>query len=253
MTHGGLAQRLGHVWLRRIFHSLLRLLFRMLLTVEIEGLEYVPRRGPALLLISHTNFLDGPMACVLTPRMVMPMGKHELFRVPIFGWLLRRYGGFPVRRGEMDLRALRSAFDVLAQGHVLLVAPEGTRSGDGHLQQGKPGTAYIAAHMNVPLVPMAVIGVEHFRRNLSQLRRTPVRIVLGPAFRLQTSGRLVPREVLRQMTDEIMYQMARLLPPERRGVYSDLSKATEAYIIYEPEQSELAVERVRHVPSAVGG
>lgn len=247
------ARGVVYVWVRRIGHTILRFLFRLLLQVEIDGLEHMPRTGPALLLISHTNFLDGPMACALTPRTVMPMGKEQLFRVPVFGRLLRWYGGFPVRRGRADVVALRSAFSVLRQGHVLLIAPEGTRSGSGQLQRGKPGTAYIAVHADVPLVPMAVMGVEHFSRNLLQLRRTPIRIVLGRAFRLRHSGQSVSRETLHQMTDEIMYQMARLMPPERRGAYSDLCNATETYIVYEPRQPELAVGRMGRVPSAAGG
>ena len=238
--------------MRRVLHMILRFLVHILIKLEIEGLENVPHTGPVLLLISHTNFLDPALACDLVPRVVIPMGKVELFRIPLFGRLLRWYGAFPVRRGEVDLQAFRSSFHVLEQGHVLLLAPEGTRSGDGRLQQGKHGTAYIATRMNVPLVPMAIIGGEHFHSYFSQLRRTPVRIALGPAFRLRKPGKVVCRKVLHQMTEEIMYQIARLLPPERRGVYSDLSKATEEYIVYEPVKPEPALGRMGRVAPAIG-
>ncbi len=239
--------------MRRVLHMFLRFLVHILIKPEIEGLENVPRTGPVLLLISHTNFLDPVLACALVPRVVIPMGKVELFRIPLFSQLLRWYGAFPVRRGEVDLQAFRSSFHALEQGHVLLIAPEGTRSGDGRLQQGKHGTAYIATRMDVPLVPMAIIGGERFYSYLFQLRRTPVRIIIGPAFRLRKPTKVVRREVLHQMTDEIMYQMARLLPPERRGVYSDLSKATEEYIVYEAVEPEPALRRSGRVAPAVGG
>lgn len=239
--------------MRRVLHLILRFLVHILIKPEIEGLENVPRTGPVLLLISHTNFLDGPLACALVPRVVIPMGKVELFRIPLFSQLLRWYGAFPVRRGEVDLQAFRSSFRVLEQGHVLLIAPEGTRSGHGRLQQAKHGTTYIATRMDVPLVPMAIIGGEQFHAYFSQLRRTPVRIVLGPAFRLRKPGKVVRRQVLHRMTEEIMYQMARLLPPERRGVYADLSKATEEYIVYEPVKPEPALGRMGHVAPAIGG
>jgi 1-acyl-sn-glycerol-3-phosphate acyltransferase len=239
--------------MRRVIHLILRFLVHILIKPEIEGLENVPRTGPVLLLISHTNFLDGPLACALIPRVVIPMGKVELFEIAVFGQLLRWYGAFPVRRGEVDLQAFRYSFEALGKGYVLIIAPEGTRSGHGRLQQGKHGTAYIATRMDVPLVPMAIIGGEHFHSSLSQLRRTPVRVVLGPAFRLRKRGKVVRREVLHQMTREIMYQMARLLPPERRGAYSDLSKATEEYIVYEPVKPEPALGRMGRVAPAIGG
>jgi len=242
----------GCIVMRRVLHMILRFLVRMLIKPEIEGLQNVPRTGPVLLLISHTNFLDPVLACALVPRVVIPMGKVELFRIPLFRQVLRWYGAFPVRRGELDIEAFRYSFHTLEQGHMLLMAPEGTRSDDGRLQQGKHGTAYIATRVDVPMVPMAIVGGEHFYSYLSQLRRTPVRIVLGPAFRLRKPGRAVPREVLHKMTEEIMYQIARLLPAERRGAYSDLSKATEEYIVYEPVDRERALRRVGRVAPSIG-
>jgi len=238
--------------MRRVLHMLLLLLIRMLIKLEIVGMENIPRTGPVLLLISHTNFLDPVLACVVVHRVVVPMAKAELFRIPIFSRLLRWYGVFPVRRGEADVGAFRSSFRALREGHVLLIAPEGTRSGHGCLQQGKHGTAYIATRMDVPLVPMVIIGGEHFYRYLFQLRRTPIRIVLGRAFRLRKPEGVVRQQMLHQMTEEIMYQMARLMPPERRGVYSDLSKATEEYIIYEPVEREPVLEGMGRVAPVIG-
>ena len=238
--------------MRRALHTVLRFLVHILIKPEIEGLENLPRTGPVLLLISHTNFLDPVLACALVPRVVIPMGKAELFKIPLFGQLFRWYGAFPVRRGELDVEAFRCSFHTLKQGHMLLMAPEGTRSGNGRLQQGKHGTAYIATRMDMPIVPMAIVGGEHFYTYLRQLRRTPVRIVLGPAFRLRKVAKVVPREVLHKMTKEIMYQIARLLPAERRGVYSDMSKATEEYIVYEPADTQQALGRMRRVAPATG-
>jgi len=238
--------------MRRLLHMILRFLVRTLVKPEVEGLDNVPRTGPILLLISHTNFLDPVLACALVPRMVIPMGKVELFRIPIFGQLLRWYGAFPVRRGELHVGAFRYSFRTLGQGHVLLIAPEGTRSHDGLLQEGKHGTAYIALRMDVPMVPMAIIGGEQFYSYLSRLRRTPVHAVLGPPFRLRKPAQVVPREVLHEMTREIMYQIARLLPPARRGVYSDLSKATEEYIVYEPLGRREGLRRMERVGPAIG-
>ena len=238
--------------MRRVLHTILRFLVHILIKPEIKGLENLPHTGPVLLAISHTNFLDPFLACALVPRVVIAMAKVELMQTPVLGQVLRWYGAFPVRRGELDLRAVRRSLHTLEEGQVLLVAPEGTRSGDGRLQAGKDGTAFIAVRADVPLVPMAIVDVEHFRSHLLQLRRTPVCITLGPAFRLRRPAGHVRREVLRKMTKELMYQMARLLPPERRGVYSELSKATEEYIIYEPVEGKPALGRMGRVAPAIG-
>jgi 1-acyl-sn-glycerol-3-phosphate acyltransferase len=118
----------------------------------------------------------------------------------------------------------------LEEGLILGLAPEGTRSGDGRLQQGKPGTVLLALRSGAPLLPVVHHGGELFWRNLARLRRTEFHIVVGQPFHLEAEGVKVTRQVRRQMIDEIMFQMAALLPPGNRGVYSDLDGATEIYI-----------------------
>ena len=162
------------------------------------------------------------------------MSKVENFWHPIMGILVRLYGAFPVRRGEVDLRAIRHSLGVLANGEVLLMAPEGTRSGHGRLQKGHDGMTFIALRADAPILPMAIIGGEHFWANLPKLRRTPVKIVIGQVFRFSPGQGRVRRATMSKMTQEAMYQLASLLPPERRGVYSDLDSATEDYLAFPP-------------------
>jgi len=175
------------------------------------------------------------MAGGVLPREVVAMSKIESFRDPILGIIVRLYGAFPVRRGEMDLRALRQALEVLRNGEVLLMAPEGTRSKESRLQPGHDGMTFIALRANAPVLPMAIAGVKDFSSNLKRLRRTDVKIVIGKPFRFQSSGKKARRDVLHQMTEESMYQLAAILPPEYRGVYSDLGSATERFLVFEGE------------------
>jgi len=157
--------------------------------------------------------------------------KAEHLEHPFFGPLLfSLWGGIPVRRGEADMTAFRQALAALEEGQILAVAPEGTRSGDGRLQPGRPGTAFLALRSGAPVLPIIHHGGELFWSNLSRLRRTDFHIVVGQPFYLDAGGVKVNRQVRRQMTDEIMYQMAALLPPAYRGVYSDLAVATEMYL-----------------------
>ena len=225
------------MWTRRLSNSVVRILARLLLKSEVVGLENVPPEGPLILAITHTNFLDPALAGAVMPRELVIMSKIENFRHPLFGIITRLYGAFPVRRGEVDRQAIRRSLEVLAGGEVLLMAPEGTRSGHGQLQEGHAGMTFIALRADAPILPMAIMGGERFWANLSRLRRTPVKIVIGEAFRFSAGQKRFGRTVMGKMTEEGMYQLASLLPPERRGVYSDLGSATEEYLAFPPGSS----------------
>jgi len=222
------------MWTRRFCNSALRFLFKILLKLEVVGLENVPPEGPLILMITHTNFLDPLLAGAFMPREVVMMSKVENFWHPIMGILVRLYGAFPVHRGEVDRRAIYRSLEVLENSEVLLMAPEGTRSGHGRLQKGHDGMTFIALRADAPILPMAIIGGEHFWANLPKLRRTPVKIVIGQVFRFSPGQGRVRRATMSKMTQEAMYQLASLLPPERRGVYSDLDSATEEYLAFPP-------------------
>ncbi len=225
------------MWTRRFCNSVVRVLARILLKLEVVGLENVPLEGPLILAMTHTNFLDPALAGAVTPREVVIMSKIENFHHPFLGIIVRLYGAFPVRRGEVDRRAIRRSLEVLAGGQALLMAPEGTRSGDGRLQKGHDGMTFIALRADAPILPMAITGGEHFWANLSRLRRTSIKVVIGRTFRFSVGQKKFGRTVMGKITEEGMYQLASLLPPERRGVYSDLDSATEDYLAFPPGSS----------------
>ena len=221
------------MWFQRILKPLLRGVIAVLLDYRIEGLGHVPRKGPVLVAINHTNFWDGVLATVVLPRHVVGMAKVELFRTPVLGQLLRLYGAYPVRRGVVDRAALTATLEALGRGQVVSMAPEGTRSKDHRLQKGRPGLAFIATKSGAPVLPFAVSGAERFWGRLRRLRRTRVKISIGPPFRLLWDGDKVPRMVLREMTDEAMFRLAELLPEEYRGRYSDLGSASTHYLSFD--------------------
>jgi len=222
---------------RRFANFILRILFTILFKIELIGVDNVPTEGPFIAMINHIYFIDPVLVGALAPRFIVMMSKIENYNNPLLGLILHLYGSFPIRRGEVDLRAIRTSLDVLKAGHGLLMAPEGTRSPTKALQQGHDGMALIALRSNAPIVPIAITGQEQLGHNLKHLRRTPVRMVFGKAFYFRTQEGLPHREQLRRMTAEAMYRLATLLPPEYRGVYSDLENATSEFITpYEPGQ-----------------
>lgn len=221
---------------RRLADWVLNIVARILFRLDVEGQENVPTRGPFIAMMNHIYFLDPVLVGLLTRRKVIIMSKIENYRNLLFRPILYLYGTFPVRRGELDMSAIRASLAVLERGQGLLMAPEGTRSRTKTLQQGQDGMAWLAVRSQAPLVPVALSGQEHLWHNVRRLRRTPLRVVYGQPFVLQAEGRL-SREMRRQMTDEAMYRLAALLPPAYRGVYSDLERASSKYLVpYHPAE-----------------
>ncbi len=219
----------------RVVTLTIKRLTRILCQVNDAQLTRVPDRGPLIVVINHINFLEAPvMYTHLQPRPVTALAKAETWDNPALRLLADLWGAIPLNRGEVDVAALRQALAALEAGYILIMAPEGTRSGHGRLQRGHPGVAFLALHSSAPLLPVVYHGGELFWRNLTHLRRTDFHIVVGQPFYLDAGGVKVTRQVRQQMADEIMYQKAALLPPAYRGVYSDLAMATETYLRFLP-------------------
>lgn len=214
---------------RRILRFLLRWIgFTILVKQErVEGLENVPAQGPAILMINHIAFVDPIVVLHMLPRNIVPMAKVEVYSYPLVGVLPRIWGVIPVRREEFDRRAIQGALEVLHEGEIILVAPEAHRG--PALQQAKEGIAYLATRSNAPVVPVAIEGTEGFPSLpfLARWRGPGIQVRFSRAFRFRLDGSRADREDLTKMTKEAMYVLAALLPEHRRGVYSDLSQATQ--------------------------
>jgi 1-acyl-sn-glycerol-3-phosphate acyltransferase len=218
------------MFFQRIANIVLRFLMFILLDYDVEGLDNLPQEGPVITAQNHMIFVDTVIGAALIDRQIVGMSKVENYSNPLVAFLFKWYGTFPVRRGEVDRRALRMALKVLKEGKVLMAAPEGTRSRTNTLQKGKDGLSYIAVKAAAPIVPVAIWGQEKFWEQLRRLRRTKVKVVMGKPFIFEPGEGKLTREQLSQMTDEIMYRLAALLPAEYRGYYSELSAATEEYL-----------------------
>jgi 1-acyl-sn-glycerol-3-phosphate acyltransferase len=217
----------------------IKCLAHLLCRVDGSALTQVPERGPLIIVTNHVNFLDAPLLYIhLQPRPLAGFAKAETWDNPALAILADLWGAIPLQRGEVDLSALRAALDALDKGRILGVAPEGTRSGNGHLQQGHPGIVLLALRTKAPILPLVSYGGECFRENLARLRRTEVHVTVGQPFYLAPPEGPVTRPVRQQMTDEIMYQLAALLPPAYRGVYSDLGNATRTYLRFRASSSD---------------
>jgi 1-acyl-sn-glycerol-3-phosphate acyltransferase len=200
--------------------------FRFLAKIDsVEGEENIPAQGPGIIYMNHTSLIDAVTVVDSVRRDVVPVARFDFGNTLIWGIFPKLWGVIPIKRGAVDRGALEQAVRVLESGELLLYLPEGTRR--PAMGRAKDGMAYLASHINVPIIPTAVYGVEGFP-SLSRKRWTQpgARIRFGRPFRFRLPSGKVPREWLRKMTDEAMYRLAAMLPPERRGVYGDLRRAT---------------------------
>jgi 1-acyl-sn-glycerol-3-phosphate acyltransferase len=217
-----------YIWRRRFMRDFLlkHIGFRFLVKLNISGLENIPTTGPTILMMNHTISIDGVIIMgIVTNRFVVPMLKIENFSHPLVGFLSRHWGAVGIHRGEVDREALKSSLDLLKRDEILLIAPEGTRQ--PQLGQPKDGLAYLAVKANAVIVPVGVYGgegwIDHLR---SHWRPQNIHVTVGKAFRLRDMGHRPSREELSCMTEEMMYQLAALLPESYRGLYADSSRMT---------------------------
>ena len=203
----------------------------MLCHVDTEQINRIPKEGPLIIVTNHVNFIEGPIVYThLQPRPLTGFAKIETWDNRFTGWLFDVWQAIPVRRGEADLSAIKRGVAALNDGQFLAIAPEGTRSKHGRLQRGYPGAVILALRSRAPVMPLVCYGHESYRQDWKSFRRPQFKSVVGRPFLLDTRGERVTSAIRLQMTEEIMYQMAALLPPEYRGEYADLSKATTKYL-----------------------
>ncbi len=198
-----------------------------------EDWDHVPKKGPLIIFSNHTGMIEVPiMYTQLYPRPVTGLGKAELWDNWFLSFIFKTWGVIPIKRGASDLDAMRTAVEALKAGVILGIAPEGTRNKTGKLQRAHPGLVVLSQHSQSPLIPIAHWGGEKRKEYAKRWRRAPFHIKAGRPFRLDPGEERLSKDLRQAMADEMMYQLAKLLPEEYRGEYSDLSKASEKYIRY---------------------
>src|SRR3990172_11779510 len=202
--------------LRRAFrafgHGLMKLIAKICLNVSSEGMENFPSSGPVMVVINHIGDSDVPALISTLPVPPDALAKIELYDLPILGKLMDWYGVIWLHRGRADKRAIRAALDGFAEGRIIIIAPEGRYSKIGGLEEGEHGAAFLAFKADVPVIPVVVIGTEnaHVYGHLKRLRRAPVTLRIGKAFRLRRQPDR--QETMREGTLRIMEALANLLP-----------------------------------------
>jgi 1-acyl-sn-glycerol-3-phosphate acyltransferase len=215
---------------KAILGPFLRIVFRP----WADGINNVPREGPAIIASNHLSFSDHFFAPLPLPRKVVFLAKAEYFTGRGLKGLVSKaffsgVGQIPVDRsgGEASERALRTGLRVLAAGNLLGIYPEGTRTPDGRLYRGKTGVARLALEAKAPVIPCAMIGGFEFQppgKIRPRLRIRPGVRFGKPLDFSRYYGLEQDRIVLRAMTDEIMYAIMKLSGQEYVDSYAQRAK-----------------------------
>lgn len=236
-----------------IFRPLVKYGYR----AKVVGRENFPRRGGAILASNHIGALDSLVIPASMPRRITFPAKAELFTgygglgAKIVAWFLKAVGQVPMDRsgGRASAQALGSITSVLADGNVVAIYPEGTRSPDGRLYKGKTGMARMVLSNNVPVIPVGVAGTKSHKGpfGIPWVRR-PV-VIIGEPLDFSTYATDKPStELLRWVTDETLHAIQQLTGQEYADVYAtrvkhgDLKEAgSDAFLQPRPGTGEAPV------------
>lgn len=206
---------------RATFRVLVWLILGARRRLQVEGRDNVPRTGPVILVSNHVATADPPMVTGLLPRLdIFPMAKAEAFGTRWSRFFLGGWNAFPVVRHSADRRALERALQVLREGHLLALFPEGTRSKDARLSRAFPGAGFIALRSGAPVVPVAIWGSENvLPKGRIWPRSAHVHVAYGTPITVQRRRSDGTRVSNQEAADELLKAVAALLPESYRGVY----------------------------------
>ncbi len=181
-----------------IVHWLLKLLLKLLYFVRYEGRENIPE-GAAVLCGNHTALFDPlfVMAAFKPGQLPHTIAKKELFKHKWFGAILRWAKVFPVDRGQADLRAIKTALDVLRRGEKLIIFPEGTRTDDPTESSAKHGAALFAMKTDAYVQPIFITKGH-------KIPFRPIKVIFGKPYKIELDGRKPTQEDYAREADEMM-------------------------------------------------
>ena len=199
----------------------------------VTGHENIPRTGPVILASNHLSFIDSIFLPLVIDRRISFLAKSDYFRGRgLGGWAIKNFllgtGMLPIDRsgGKASEASLNTGLRVLAQGNILGIYPEGTRSPDGKMYRGRTGVARMILEGHVPVVPVAMVDTEKVMpigRKVPSVRR--IGIIIGePLDFSRFEGLEGDRFILRSITDEIMYELNRLSHQDYVDVYASSVK-----------------------------
>jgi 1-acyl-sn-glycerol-3-phosphate acyltransferase len=210
------SEPLAYRMTRQVALGVLRTVGRL----EIAGIDHVPLKGPLIMAPNHLHALDAWVIASVIPRKQTVIAADKWQGTVAGAALSIVADAIYIARGEPDREALAKALEVLKRGGCMTVAPEGTRSRTGGLLQGKNGPVYLASRSGAPIVPIVAWGQEKALGRWQHLQRAEFYVRIGAPIYLPSGAERARSAELNGYTHELMLAMARMLPPEYRGIYA---------------------------------
>jgi 1-acyl-sn-glycerol-3-phosphate acyltransferase len=209
--------------------SIVRAVMSLIAVIEVRGLDKLPE-GNVIVAANHLGRLDTAVLLCLIDRQDIIMPVAEKYRDhPLFSIFGRAVNAVWLNRFEADYAALRQILERMKAGGMLVIAPEGTRSQTEALQEGKMGVAFLASKSGYPVLPVALRGTEDraVLENLKLFRRSKIVVTAGELLHIEIPPGKGREQAMKAATEEIMCQLAALLPDRYRGVYVDHPRLKE--------------------------
>jgi 1-acyl-sn-glycerol-3-phosphate acyltransferase len=234
---------------KAVLTPILRFLFR----VRVEGIENVPKDGRCILASNHVSFSDSIFLPLVLKRRMTFVAKAEYFDDPKTAWFFRAVGQIPIKRegGSASQRALDSAREVLEDDGLFGIYPEGTRSPDGRLYKGHTGVARLALQTGAPVVAVAMVGTRE-AQPIGQVKPNffmPITVRFSEPMTFERyADRADEPLVLRQITDEIMFELREQSGQQYVNSYAKRKDPESAEV---PEPARIASATPEPAPEAV--
>jgi 1-acyl-sn-glycerol-3-phosphate acyltransferase len=204
-------------WFYKFCKFFVKVFFLMFTRWNVSGRENIPEKGGVLVVGNHMTFAEPQILHILLKREARFATKEGFFRNKIIGTIMKSYGSFPVHPGRADIGAIRRMKQFLAQGLIVGIFPEGTRSLNRQLIPASHGAAAIAQSTGVPIIPVGITGTEKMKGFGWIFKRPVITIKIGAPFHVPPETGKKAREAASQF---IMERIAELLPAEYHGVYA---------------------------------
>ena len=190
--------------------SLARVVAKLLFSIRFTGQENIPRKGGLIIAANHASFLDIPLLGSGVKRRLFYIGRHNLFPIPIVNPLLQHLGWIPMLEDRGDRNAFRRAEQQLLHGNAVVIFPEGARTKNGQLGEGRPGVARLVARTGCPVLPVHIAGTfEALPRGAFWPRFHPVTIVYGrPINFTPDQSRYTRKQFYRHVSQTVMHNIS---------------------------------------------
>lgn len=200
-----------------VCRNLSRALAEAVFDYRVINEDRLIHEGGVLLCSNHVSYLDPPLAGIVYKEAVHYLARKSLLSNPVSRWLFPRLHVVPIDQDRPGFAGLKTIIKCLTDGNRVLIFPEGSRSPDGRLQPGEPGTGLVVAKARVPVIPIRLFGAhEALPFGSAKLRRNTITAVVGEPLRFDREELPPGKDAYQQISDRIMSAIAaQECPPDR--------------------------------------